>query len=528
MTLDRHWDAIVVGSGPGGAAAAQRIAAAGRSVLLIEQGGYLPREEANWDARAVFVDGRYEAGETWEDAEGEPFKPSLHHFVGGNSKVYGAALLRMRERDFEETRHPGGLSPAWPLRYDAFEPYYAQAERLFSVHGLRGEDPAEPPSSGGFLYPPVAHDPQVEALADALRRAGAAPFHLPLGVLLDERDGVPTPTSPCIRCRKFDGFPCPLNAKADAQIACVVPMLASARNATLLTKTRVTRLETDTAGTRVAAVVAERGGAEHRFRGDLVVVACGALSSALLLLRSANHRHPDGLANASGLVGRNYMRHEMSIALALSRETNGAQFGKTLALSDWYWGDGTDDTPLGLIQLTAALHPEQIAAEALPAWLKWKPGAPFALLASHATGFWLQSEDVPHPENRIRLHDGRVRLELVRRNREAVERLEAKLADLLTRAGWTGPLLSREVPLATTSHQAGTMRFGVDPASSVLNTDCRAHGFDNLYVTDSSCFPSVGAVNPTLTIVANALRVADGIVARLDGRGADVAREMAA
>lgn len=347
---------------------------------------------------------------------------------------------------------------------------------------------------------------------------------MPLGILLDEDDSLPTPTSPCIRCRRFDGLPCPLNAKADAQVVCVDPMLASAREATLLTDSRVVRLEMDAGGGRVTAVVAERGGVEHRLRGDLVVVACGALSSALLLLRSASDRHPDGLANATGLVGRNYMRHEMTVTLALSREANDARFQKTLALSDFYWGDGSDDVPLGLIQLTAALHPEQVAAEALPDWLRWKPDAPFAALAAHVTGFWLQSEDVPHPENRIRLVDGRVRLELVRRITVAAERLKAKLAELLTRSGWTGPLLdralvlSRGLPLAATSHQAGTARFGDDPATSVLNTDCRAHGVDNLYVVDSSFFPSMGAINPTLTIVANALRVAVGIIERLGGR----------
>jgi choline dehydrogenase-like flavoprotein len=245
---DSHFDLIVIGSGPGGAALAQKLAPSGKRILLLERGDYLPRSRANWNAKKVFVENIYQAPETWYDGKGREFRPGLHYFVGGNSKVYGAALLRMREGDFGEIRHQDGISPAWPVSYDQFEPYYLEAERLFHVHGLRGEDPTEPPSSGPFPYPPVSHEPAIQSLHDGLRREGLHPFHLPLGILLDEKDGKPTPSSVCIRCDTFDGFPCPLNGKADAQVMCVDPALKSHPNLTLMTRAFVSKLETDPAG----------------------------------------------------------------------------------------------------------------------------------------------------------------------------------------------------------------------------------------------------------------------------------------
>ena len=226
-----HYDLIVIGSGPGGASLAHRLAPTGKRILLLERGDYLPRTRANWDSQTVFVDARLSgARRPGTAATAAAFHPGLHYYVGGNSKVYGAALLRMRERDFDEIRHKDGISPAWPLRYDDFEPYYAEAERLFHVHGQRGEDPTEPPASGPFPYPPVSHEPRIQALSDSRCAAqGLHPFHLPLGILLDEKDGKPTPTSICIRCDAFDGFPCLLNGKADAQVMCVDPALAHIR-----------------------------------------------------------------------------------------------------------------------------------------------------------------------------------------------------------------------------------------------------------------------------------------------------------
>ena len=522
---DDHYDIIVIGSGPGGGSLAHRLAPTGKRILMLERGGYLPRSRDNWDAKTVFVDGRYQVDETWYGKDGQSFKPGLHYWVGGNSKVYGAALFRMREADFGEIRHKDGISPAWPLGYDAFEPFYTEAETLFHVHGQRGEDPNEPWSSAPYAFPAVKHEPRIEQLSDILRGEGLHPFHLPLGIKLDQNpDGSATTYSPCIRCDAFDGFPCAVNAKADAQVICVDPTKEAQSNFTLLTGAYVTRLETDPSGRTVKRVVVLRDGRVEHYSADIVVAACGALSTALLMLRSANDKHPNGLANGSDQVGRNYMRHNMSVVMALLREPNHTVFQKTLAVSDFYLNTPDWDYPLGLIQMCATSHGEQIRGEApLPALMNLVPGWTFNKMAEHSIDFWLQSEDLPLPENRVSYQDGKVVLNVEQTNMEAAARLKAKLEGLLTPMNAWPVLINRDlylgkdIPLSGTAHQAGTLRFGTDPASSVLDLDCKAHELDNLYVTDASFFPSIGAVNPTLTIIANALRVAQSIEQRMGG-----------
>ncbi|MGH8125845.1 MAG: FAD-dependent oxidoreductase [Rhodanobacteraceae bacterium] len=518
---DKRYDIIVIGSGPGGATLAQRLAASGRRILILERGDFLKRSPDNWSPKSVFIDNAYQATETWYDKTGKAFHPGLHYFVGGNSKMYGAALFRLRERDFETLQHADGVSPEWPLKYDVFAPYYDAAEKLFHVHGAAGEDPTEPRRSGAYPFAPVAHEPRMQELSDTLAKHGLHPFHMPLGILLDEQDGQVARSSPCIRCGAFDGYPCPTNGKADAEIMCINPMLAAHRNVTLLTGAYVSRLGTDAAGRSVNAVEVEREGAKETYSADIVVVACGALSSALLLLRSASDKHPNGLANGSDQVGRNYIRHNQSVLMAITREPNDTIFQKTVGVSDYYFGADDWKFPLGLIQMTGKSHPDTIRGEALPAWLEWLPAQPFEYLAHHSLDFWLSSEDLPKPENRIRYDDGRVVVEQTDNNMQAHHHLRAKLQSLLEPMGAHPHFLERRyylgkpVPIGGTAHQAGTARFGTDPQSSVLDLDCKAHEIDNLYVVDASFFPSIGAVNPTLTIVANALRVADRIAERM-------------
>jgi choline dehydrogenase-like flavoprotein len=519
--MDERYDIIIIGSGPGGATMAWKLAQTGKRILLLERGDYLPRERENWDTEAVFVDARYQAHETWYSSTGASFRPGLHYFVGGNSKVYGGVLLRLRKEDFGEIRHADGVSPAWPIGYDEFEPYYQAAEELYHVHGVRGEDPTEPPWKKPYAYPAVSHEPRIQQLFDGLKRIGQHPFHLPVGVLLDEKDGVPLPHSACIRCDRFDGYPCLVNGKADAQIICVDPALRAHPNLTLLTQAYAERLIANANGTAITGVAVIRHGERMTFAADIVVVACGALSSALLLLRSGDDAHPAGLANSSGLVGRNYMRHNNSTVLAISKTPNPTRFQKTLGLNDFYFGADDWEYPLGHIQMVGKSDGVQIHGEGLPDFLRWLPEKPFDWLATHSIDFWLTTEDLPLPQNRVYYKGGKVHLDLTETNVEALKRLKEKLRRMCDSIEIHPHLfdrslyLGKDIPIGGTAHQAGTLRFGTDPATSVLDLDCRAHDLDNLYVTDASFFPSIGAVNPTLTIIANALRVADRIAERL-------------
>jgi choline dehydrogenase-like flavoprotein len=513
-----HYDVIIIGTGAGGGTLAHKLAPSGKRILLLERGGYLRREPENWDSEQVFIKDRYLSDELWYDKDGQPFKPHQQYFVGGNTKFYGAILFRLRERDFDEVRHYGGVSPAWPLSYRDLEPYYAQAERLYLVHGEAGEDPTEPTRSGPFPYPAVSHEPRIQQLHDDFDRAGHRPFHLPVGIDLNEDD---PEQGRCVRCDRFDGFPCLTDGKADAHVLCVRPALRN-DNVTLLTGARAQRLETDPSGASVTGVVVERNGLEETYRGDIVVVSCGAANSAALLLKSASERHPNGLANSSDVVGRHYMAHINSGVIAVSQAPNETKFQKTLGVNDYYWGAPDSDLPLGHIQMLAKSD-RNILRGGAP-W--FAPGVALDYLARHAIDFWLTTEDLPHPGNRVTVdRRGNIHLAKTYHNLEAHKRLLAKLRALMGPLGchdasipsWS--ILDQRIPLAGVAHQSGTVRFGTDPKQSALDPNCKAHDLDNLYVVDTSFFPSSAAVNPALTAMANSLRVGDHLLERLGARG---------
>ncbi|MGW4687017.1 GMC oxidoreductase [Streptomyces sp. NPDC004244] len=525
MSDTPHYDAIIIGSGAGGGTLAHRLAPSGKRVLLLERGGYLPRERDNWDSTAVFVKGKYRAPEFWLDQHGREFPPEVNYYVGGNTKFYGAALFRLRPQDFGELRHHDGISPAWPIRYEDLEPYYTQAEHLYLVHGRHGEDPWEGPASAQYAHPPVEHEPRIQQLSDDLEKQGLHPFHLPIGVDLSQDDrGRATHSSVCIRCNRVDGFPCLVRGKSDAEVICVEPALRHP-NVELVTGAHVVRLETDPTGRTVSTVVVRLDGDEEaRYAADVVVVSCGAVNSAALLLASANDRHPRGLANSSDVVGRFYMRHNNLALMAVSKEPNDTQFQKTLALHDWYLGSDDWDHPLGGIQMLGKSDAEQIHGEA-PRWAgAVTPNMPFEVMAHHAVDFWLCGEDLPLPDNRVTLDgEGRIHLALDEDNNTAgLDRLRHELQRRLGHLGMHehhlldhSIYLHKGMPIGATAHQAGTVRFGTDPASSALDLNCKAHDLDNLYVVDTSFFPSIGAVNPSLTAIANALRVGDHLLERM-------------
>ena len=515
-----HYDAVVIGSGAGGGTLARTLAASGKRILLLERGNFLRRELRNWDPYEVLTADRYVTRDTWFDAAGRPFEPRVHYFVGGATKVYGAALGRLRPADFGEIAHGDGPSPAWPLGYDEFEPWYAKAEWLYQVRGLHGEDPSEGPWSEEYPWPPVSHEPLVQQIADHLDRAGYHPFHMPRGVMLDEAN---PPASLCIRCDTCDGYPCLVHAKADADVIAVRPLLGRL-NVTLLVNAEVTRLETDAQGRSVTRVIVRRGDAHEEYRGDIVILAAGAVNSARVLLRSASDRHPAGLANGSGQVGRNYMCHHSTDVVAFGEKANATMFQQTLGINAFYLADESRRSPypggssrrwpLGGIELLA--RSDLLARRLAAPW-----GALDAPdIEDRAVGFRLTTEDLPRPDNRVTL-DRRGRLHLAYRatNSGQAAMLYHEFETMLSHADLH--VAGRETPAtaglpgAAVADQAGTCRFGTDPATSVLDVNCKAHELDNLYVADASFMPSVGAVGPALTTMANAIRVGEHLVRRL-------------
>jgi choline dehydrogenase-like flavoprotein len=486
-----HYDTIIIGSGAGGGTLANTLAKAGKNILILERGEFLPREVENWSPQEVFQKGRYITPDTWHDGQGKPFQPQSHYFVGGATKMYGAALFRLRPQDFGEIPHSDGISPAWPITYDDLEPWYTQAEHMYHVHGNHGEDPTEGHWTTQYPHPPITHSPRIREISDDLTSAGYHPFHAPSGVLLNEASPF---ESTCIRCNTCDGFPCMMHAKADAEVIAVRPIL-DMPNVTLVTNAVVRILHTN--GKRRVTMVTLSD--DRHYTADTVVLSAGAANSAKILLES-------GIANSSDQVGRNYMAHNSRAVIAIDRKPNQTVFQKTLALHDFY---GT----LGSIQMVgksnaAAMKGENHLAALCPGWS-------LAKIAAHSVDFWLTTEDLPIPENRVTLTDrGDTRLAYRETNHSEATGLYRELRKILNHIGVAAHhVMDRNIftgmpiPVAGVAHQAGTCKMGDDPSASVLDRMCKAHDLDNLYVVDASFMPSIGAVNPALTIMANALRV---------------------
>lgn len=498
-----HYDVIIIGSGAGGGTLAYALADWGKKILLIERGNFLPREKQNWSPEEVFDRGRYKTKEVWYDRADKPFQPGMNYYVGGNTKVYGAALPRFRKDDFGELKFSDGISPAWCVSYDELEPYYARAEKMYRVHGKMGEDPTDPPRSSEFPFPPISHEPYIQELADKLQKQGLHPYHYHMGLDLNEQD---RSLGACVRCDTCDGFPCLMHAKSDAHICAVLPALRSG-NVTLLTDAHVTKLTTNPSGSEIATVEVERFGKPEWYSADIVVAACGAVNTAALLLRSANVQHPNGLANRSDQVGRNYMSHHGTVAMAINpAQRNDVIFQKTIALNDFYLGGPNYNYPMGNIQAVGKLQPGMLTAN-----VPLVPRPVLKFFSDHSCDWWVMSEDLPDPNNRVTVRrDGSIKIARTWNNMEPHHRLVSTFGDVMRRAGY--PLyIPKEVGIEFLAHQCGTARMGHDPQTSVLNPYLRAHDVQNLYVVDASFFPSSGAMNPALTIMAMALRTAEHI-----------------
>ncbi|MEM7759228.1 MAG: GMC family oxidoreductase [Cyanobacteria bacterium P01_A01_bin.40] len=496
-----HYDVIIIGAGAGGGTVAYALAPTGKRILIIERGGYLPKEEDNWNPEAIFQGRKYQVEEEWLDRENNTFIPQAFYNVGGNTKVYGAALQRMREKDFGELTHQAGISPGWELTYQDLEPYYTRAESIFKIHGQRGEDLTEPPMSAEYPFPPLPHEPRMQEVANELEYLGLHPHHLTLAV---DRNVEDPENSNCIRCGTCDPYPCKIDAKLDAQIACIDPA-TKYDNVEIKINTLVTKLFTDNVGKNITTVEVETEGTPAQYTADTFILACGSINSAALLLKSANEQHPNGLANSSGMVGRNLMLHNHSAIIAIADKPNPTKFQKTLGFNDFYFGSSDHDYPLGQIQMTGKSKWNRLAIFSPNS----VPQPTLEYMAAHAVDWWLTSEDLPDPHNRVTVTtEGKIKVDFIRNNLKCHEDLVNLWQGYLRQVGFFLFMVTT-VPLSAVWHQVGTCKFGSNPKTTVLDLNCRTHDHDNLYVVDGSFFPSMGAVNPTLTIIANALRVGD-------------------
>jgi choline dehydrogenase-like flavoprotein len=500
MTTVR-FDVIIIGSGAGGGTLAHALSATGARLLIVERGDFVSQEAENWSPTAVWKDLRYRAIDTWIDRNGREFRPYTHYGVGGNTKFWGAVLYRLRREDFEAVEHLDGVSPAWPFDYEALSPYYDRAERLYHVHGQHGVDPTEA-SRGPYPYPPIPHAPRMAEIVERLSAQGLHPSPLPLGLI---RPGEP---GGCQLCNTCNSFPCRVLAKSEADVCCIRPA-TSRSNVTLWTRAFARRLLSDATGRRVAGAEIERDGAVVRVEAPIVVVACGAVNSAALLLRSADAPHPAGLANSSGLVGRRYMAHLATMMEGFDPfRPNDTVFQKTIAINDFYVRGTRTEVPLGHIQSQGRTH--GVMAQTVVPWI---PLWAYDAWVARGVDWLAMTEDLPADDNRVVVDGaGRIRLHYRPNNVRAHARLVRETRRMLRRLGfWI--VVAHSHGYQNTTHQCGTLCFGSDPRRSVLDPYCRAHDVENLFVVDASFFPSSAAVNPALTIAAQALRVADHIAA---------------
>jgi choline dehydrogenase-like flavoprotein len=490
-------DVLIIGSGMGGATLAAALAPSGRRILILERGERLTDCPEARDPVAIFQRGHFKPKETWRDISGAVLHPGNYACVGGNTKVYGAALLRYRAEDFRPLRHIEGTTPGWPIGDAELEPNYSRAEALYRVRGNAMQDPTEPPPSAPCPFPPVPDEPDIARLRQAFAAQGLHVASLPLGVdLAAWLQRAPT---------TWDAFPCTTGAKSDAE-SCGLAEALRHPNVTLMTGTRVTRLVAE--GRFVTGVEVDRAGHRETLTAPVVVLAAGAILSAVLLLASANRDHPNGLGNNSDQVGRNFMNHNLTGMMALNPlRRNRTVYEKTIQFNDFYLTGGPGGEPLGNVQMLGRITGPILAGAAdLPQWLAH-------LIADRSIHIMAMSEDLPNLRSRVLWRNGEVVLDWQRTNMRAHDLLVARLKEVMRRAGW--PItLSRGFPKSKPSHQCGTNRMGADPGTSVVDLHLKAHDLDNLSIADASVLPTSAAVNPSLTVAALALRLGEHLTAR--------------
>ncbi|MER5830644.1 GMC oxidoreductase [Streptomyces sp. NPDC002130] len=488
-------DVLIIGSGMGGSALAWALKDSGLDVLVAERGHFLPREPENSQPAEMYIKGRYKNAGYWYDGStGKPFAPGVYYWVGGNTRFYGAMLPRFRRSDFTEVEHHESVSRAWPFGYDDLEPFYTVMEHLLQVHGQTGEDPTEPPRSKPYPYPALQHEPEIERFSRSLRRQGLHPFHTPNALNIStQADRAAVTTA--------DGCPDETGMKSDAENRLLLPALRD--GVKILTGAEITRLITSPDGRKVVAAEARHAGRTVRINAKTFALAGGAVNSAALLLRSADDSHPDGLANSSGLLGRNYMVHNSTFFVGVNPlRTNPTQWQKTLGLNDFYEAGPGTRFPLGNLQMLGKLQ-----APMLKPARPWAPTWALKLMAARSLDIYLTTEDLPSRNNRVRVDGDRILIDWTPTNLAPHHELVRRVTRAVRKAGY--PLIfTQRMGIETNSHMCGTAVAGDDPTQSVLDPLCRSHDVENLWVADSSFFPSSAALNPALTIGANALRIA--------------------
>jgi choline dehydrogenase-like flavoprotein len=447
------------------------------------------------DEVAIFARGHYRPDEQWLDGAGKAFNPGNYYVAGGNSKFYGAVLLRYRAEDFAPLQHMGGKTPGWPFGYDEVEPHYQAAEDLYQVRGTLDEDPTEPAHSGRYNFLPVPDEPDIADLRARLQSVGLHPSSLPLGVdIAAWLAGGQTP---------WDAFPNTGAGKMDAESIGLAYALQHP-SVTLQTGARVNRLITDESG-RIKEIEIQTAGQSEVLQAPVVALCAGAVQTAAMLLGSASEAYPAGLANRSDQVGRNFMNHNLSAILAIHPfRRNRAVYQKTIQFNDFYLSGGPNGEPLGNIQLLGKISGPILTSDTVI------PLAAARWIADHSVDILAMSEDLPDPQSRVTVRGGQITLDWKRSNWKAHLALVAKAKAYLRRAGYP-IVLSRAFDRRTPSHQCGTARMGNDPETSVVNPLCRSHDHPNLFIVDASVLPTSAAVNPALTIAALALRTAKHI-----------------
>ncbi|MCB1516502.1 MAG: GMC family oxidoreductase [Hyphomicrobiaceae bacterium] len=490
----RNPDIVIIGSGMGGASVAAGLSGSGAKVMILEKGHQLPDIPETRDARAIFQRGFFRPDVMWRDKDGAFFNPGNYNYVGGNTKFFGAVLFRYRKEDFAELEFAeGGVSPAWPFSYEELEPWYSRAEQLYQARGSIGDDATEPRHSQPYPHPPVPDEPAIARVRERLKSAGLHPASLPLGVDIDRwLQRAQTP---------FDAFPDARTGKMDAETCGLAAALADP-DISLETGAEVIRLETGEAN-RISAIVYRQNGEEKRLSPKIVILSAGAVHSALMLLKSADGRNPNGLANSSDQVGRNFMNHNATFMLAIDPFTiNDSIYQKTLHFNDFYFDDGNGGGPLGQVQLLG-----KVSAPILKSQVNWMPEWALQQVSKRSVDWYLVSEDLPRPESRVRWDGDTIVLEWRPSNMQAHHGLVALTKERMRAAGYP-IILTQLVDGRLPSHQCGTVRMGNDPASAPLDPWCRSYDHPNLFVIDAAFLPTSAAVNPSLTIAAQALRAA--------------------